>query len=289
VNDPEAPNMTLRHIALVSETTKVPAAALDVAAAALQTQVLRDVEPVWGVRATVDAFADLDHVPPTYYPMIVRDDIGVDAAGIHLDEDFTPYGLVMYSNRWTLTASHEILELLCDPFGNELRPAESLKQGQGIVEYLVEVCDPSEAVNFSYRINGVVVSDFYFPSFFDPVADPRASYSFTGAVRKPLEVREGGYLSWRNPVDSHWWQQTWFGTPQPSFHDLGVFDASQGTSFRDWLDLGIRRQRAESVNGEAEGTGEYDALVAAYALAVRDADASSARAKRLRDTIGRLG
>jgi hypothetical protein len=280
--------MTLRHIALVSETPQVPAASLDVAAAALQTQVLRDLEPAWGVRATVDAFADLDHVPPTYYPMIVRDDIGVDAAGIHLDQDFTPFGLVKFSNRWTLTASHEILELLCDPFGNELHPAPSLKQDQGLVEYLVEVCDPSEAVEFSYRINGVVVSDFYLPSFFDPVADPRASYSFTGAVRQPLEVREGGYLSWRNPVDSHWWQQVWFGTPAPQFRDLGVFDAANGESFRSWLDAGVRRERTESVTGAPDGSPGYDALVAAYALAVQQDEGSKARAQRLRDTIAKM-
>jgi hypothetical protein len=281
--------MTLRHVALVSETPQVPAAELDVAAAALQKQVLRDLEPVWGVRATVDAFAELDLVPPTYYPMIIQEDIGIDAAGIHLDEDFTPFGLVEFSNRWTLTASHEILELLCDPFGNELHPAESLKSDQGIVEYLVEVCDPSEAVEFSYRINGVVVSDFYFPNYFDPVADPRASYSFTGACRRPLEVRKGGYLSWRNPVDSHWWQQVWFGSAQPQFRDLGIFDAAQGTSFREWLDRGVRRERPESVTGEAEGTEAHDALVAAYALAVRDNEGSAARARRLRDSIAKLG
>jgi hypothetical protein len=280
--------MTLRHIALVSDTQNVPPAELDVAAAALQTQVLRDLEPAWGVRATVDAFADLDHVPPTYYPIIIQDDIGVDAAGIHLDEDFTPFGLVEFSNRWSLTASHEILELLCDPFGNELHPGESLEPNQGIVEYLVEVCDPSEAVEFSYRINGVVVSDFYFPSFFDPVADPRATYSFTGALRRPLEVRKGGYLSWRNPVDSRWWQQVWFGSAQPQFRDLGVFDAAQGASFRDWLDRGVRRERPESVTGETEGSEAHDSLVAAYALATRDGEASAARAQRVRDSIAAL-
>ena len=277
--------MTLRHIALVSETNLVPPAALDIVAAALQTQVLRDLGPAWDISATVDAFDSIDHVPITYYPMIIRDDLPVDAAGIHLDQDFTPFALLKVSNRWTLTASHEALEMLCDPFGNRLNPASSLKSDQGLVEYLVEVCDPSEAVAFSYRINGVVVSDFYLPSFFDPVANDRVNYSFTGACRRPLHVREGGYVSWRNPVDGHWWQQTWFGGPAPSFHDLGVFQAGVGESFRSWLDRKVFALHDEAVEGVPKGSSDHELLVAAYALAVREGEGPSARGRRLRDEI----
>jgi hypothetical protein len=277
--------MTLRQIALVSETDQVPPGALDTVAAALQTQVLRDLRPVWDEMATVDAFDSLDDVPVTYYPMIVRDELPVGAAGIHLDEDFTPFALVKFSNRWSLTASHEVCEMLVDPFGNRLNPGVSLKADQGIVEYLVEVCDPSEAVQFSYRINGIVVSDFYLPSFFDPVTNDRVVYSFTGACRKPLEVREGGYLSWRNPADSHWWQQTWFGGPAPQFRDLGVFDASAGESFRTWIDHKVFEDRPEAVEGVASETDDHLALVAAYALAVREGEGSSARARRLHADI----
>jgi hypothetical protein len=277
--------MTLRHVALVSETDRVPAEALDVVAAALQTQVLRDFGPMWGITATVDAFANLEQVPVTYYPIIVRDDIDVDAAGIHLDENFTPYALVQFSNRWTLTASHEALEMLCDPFGNLLHPSTSLKEGQGIVEYLVEVCDPSEAVPFSYQVDGVVVSDFYFPSFYDPVDNERVAHSFTGACRHPREVREGGYLSWRNPVDNHWWQQTWFGSAQPEIHDLGVFDASADVSFRTWLDGKVFEARKEAVQGAAPGSEDHTALVAAYAIATQESQGPLSRADRLHSEI----
>ena len=100
-----------------------------------------------------------------------------------------PYAVVQFSNRWTLTASHEALEMLCDPFGNLLHPSKSLTENQGTVEFLVEVCDPSEAVPFSYQIDGVVVSDFYYPSFYNPVENDRVVYSFTGACRHPREVQ----------------------------------------------------------------------------------------------------
>src|SRR5262249_16165419 len=66
------------------------------------------------------------------------------------------------------------------------------------VTYLVEVCDPSEAGENGYQVNGVLVSDFYTPNFFDPVAADGVRYSFTGAVEAPLTVLPGGYISWQD-------------------------------------------------------------------------------------------
>jgi hypothetical protein len=133
-----------------------------------------------------------------------------------------------------LTASHEVLEMLADPFGNRVIAGKSPKRGQGRVEFLVEVCDPSEAAEFGYTVNGLLVSDFYTPAYFDPVANTTVRYSFTGAITEPRQVLKGGYLSWRDPVSNHWWQERWFGTPKPTFHDLGVFTATR--SLREQVD-----------------------------------------------------
>jgi hypothetical protein len=75
-----------RFLALVSETARVSSLELARVAAALNKQATRDITPFWGVQAGVDAFINLEDVPPGYWPMIVRDDIGFPgAAGIHLD------------------------------------------------------------------------------------------------------------------------------------------------------------------------------------------------------------
>ena len=87
-------------------------------------------------------------------------------------------------------------------------------------EGLVEVCDPSEAVEFGYTVNGITMSDFYTPSYFDPVFAPGVRYSFTGAIREPRQVLAGGYLSWHEPITDHWWQLIFF-TDRPQFRDLG--------------------------------------------------------------------
>jgi hypothetical protein len=278
--------MRLQQIALVTESSRLPRAAMDSVAAALQVQVLRDLGPAWGITATVDAFDSVDAVPPTYYPMVVMDDLPVSAAGIHLDQDFTPFALVEFSNRWTLTASHEALEMLVDPFGNRFQTADSIKNDQGIVEYLVEVCDPSEAVANSYRINGVVVSDFYLPSFFEPVGVDGGRYSFTGAVKRPLQVVQGGYLSWRNPVTNDWWQQTWFDANGPAFRNLGPLSGQE--SPRRWLDRQIFEIHDQAVTGVPQHSEEHELLVAAYALAVRGSDSASGHARRLRHEIEAL-
>ena len=167
--------------------------------------------------------------------MIVRDDIGFPgAAGIHLDANKQPFALIQHSNSWSLTASHEAVEMMVDPFGDRLIAGPSLKEDQGRVEYLVEVADPSEAAEFGYTINGILMSDFYGPRFFDPMKADGTRYSFTGAITEPRQVLRGGYISWLEPRSEHWWQLLHFEA-EPEFRDLGRLDpASQ--SIRSFID-----------------------------------------------------
>ena len=197
----------IQHLALVSESSSVQMSDLLRVAAALQKQASRDVAPIWNISATVDAFAKLEDVPLGYWPMIVKDDIGqAGAAGIHLDNDRQPYALISSSSdldTWSLTASHECLEMLVDPYGDRLIAGDSPKAGQGRVSFLVEVCDPSEAAEFAYTCNGILVSDFYTPRYFDPLESPGVRYSFTGAITEPRQVLNGGYLSWVDSTTGH--------------------------------------------------------------------------------------
>jgi hypothetical protein len=226
--------MLTENLALVSEIEDHDPSDLARVAAALQRQVTRDFAPIWEVSATLDGFARLEDVPVGYWPMMIVPDVQ-GAAGIHLDKDGQPYALIEMSDSWSLTASHETLEMLADPFGNRLVPGRSLKRGQGRVEYLVEVCDPSEAAEFGYTVNDVLVSDFYTPRFFDPVRSVATRYSFTGALERPRQVLRGGYLSWHDPSSDHWWQQIWFGS-RKEYRDLGVFDSAKHGSLRSFID-----------------------------------------------------
>lgn len=239
----------LQQLALVSESSRVVLGDVMRVAAALQKQASRDLAPIWDISATVDAFEKLEDVQPGYWPMIVMDNIGFDAAGIHLDRDGQPFALITASSdldTWALTASHETLEMLVDPFGNRLVAGDSPMSGQGRVEFLVEVSDPSEAAEFGYSVNGILMSDFYTPRYFDPVVASGVRYSFTGPITEPRQVLRGGYLSWHDPVSDHWWQETWFGGSAPRFRDLGVLNASAG-SIRAQIDRITAKDTARSI------------------------------------------
>jgi hypothetical protein len=229
----------VRHVALVSESKRVKLPDLMRVAAALQKQASRDLGPIWEITATVDAFASLKDVPDGYWPMIIKDNIGTPgAAGVHMDKDGQPFALISSGkslDEWSLTASHEMCEMLVDPSGDRQETGDSPKPEQGRVSFLVEVCDPSEAADFAYSVNGILASDFYTPNYFDPTQASGVRYSFTGSITRPRQVLRGGYLSWKDATSGHWWQQTWFEDNQPKFRELGAADAKAG-SIRAFID-----------------------------------------------------
>ena len=134
----------LRQIALVSESDHISASDVAKVSAALQKQATRDLVQFWDLKATVDAFPKLEDVPIGYWPIIVMDDIHTSgAAGVHEDKNGQPFALVTASDQldsWSLTASHELIEMLVDPFGSRLIAGDSPKSDQGRVEILVEAC-----------------------------------------------------------------------------------------------------------------------------------------------------
>lgn len=278
--------MDLLHFALVSELAEIvlPFSEVTKVSAAIQKQIMRDVAPIWDITASVDAFQKLEDVPLGYWPIIVRDDIKYDGAeGIHLDDAGQPFSLVKMSKGWSLTASHEALEMLVDPYGDKLKQGQSPKDGQGKVMFLVEICDPSEAREYSYSVNGVVVSDFYTPQYFDPMVASGVRYSFTGAITKPRDVLPGGYLSWLDPVSDHWWQWLKFdGTDEGEFVNLGKQNAkAQGMSLRTAIDMATTKRYA--FLGKEEN---FAALVSAKAA--KNDQPSKAKAQLLRQQIDLL-
>lgn len=82
---------------------------------------------------------------------------------------------------WGVSATVAAFPLLEDvPVGPS--PADGTTQ----VQFLVEVCDPSDDAAFAYSIDGVLVSDFITPNFYDAVAANNIRYSFTGSIGGPV-------------------------------------------------------------------------------------------------------
>jgi hypothetical protein len=223
------------YVALVCETDSIPAREFTRVAAALDKQVTRDFGPIWGVPATVDPVFNLDDIPVGYWPIVLVDDIDESSGfGYHADHYGQPYALVALTDSWSLSASHECLEMLADPFGDRMVPGPSPKEGEGRVSFLVEVCEPPESHERTYTVNDVMVSDFITPAFYDPIPAPGVRYSFTGAIPGPREVLEGGYLSWRNHVNEHI-EQLFVRSGEKEFRDLGTLEGFAGSP-REFVD-----------------------------------------------------
>ncbi|MEI8368256.1 MAG: hypothetical protein WCJ31_07460 [Planctomycetia bacterium] len=275
------------HIAIVSEIpeSKLPFAEVANVSAALAKQVLRDFGPIWQIQATVDAFQSLDRVPPGYWPVIVKEKLDdPDAAGYHTDKNGNPFALVQFSRSWSLTASHEVLEMLADPFGNRVVSSVSPWDNKTRVEILVEVCDPSEDDAFSYNVNGVAVSDFYTPRYLDPVTAPGVRYGFTSGLTAAREVLKGGYISFHDLSDDHWYQVTWFHTKK-KLEDLGPLTAANGP-IRSQID----RLTAKRTNKLSAGLTSTNATVKRSLTQLESIDAGAgAKARMWRSQIKNLG
>jgi hypothetical protein len=278
------------NVALVSDTSVIDFSQVSIVAAALNKQVARDFGPLWQVDATVSAFDRLESVPVDYWPVIIRDDINEPgAAGYHTDDNGQPFSLVQADDGWTLTSSHEVLEMLADPFGNRTiagsPPPDSPKPVSEFdrVIYLVEVCDPPEADQFAYTVNGVKVSDFITAQYYDPNGTMGARYSFRGNIKGPHTVLEGGYVSFGNPVDNNWYQII-VVNGQTEVRDLGVIQSSTGRSLRELVDFAVRKSRKKEHYRFKPAMTKAMAASAGSPLAKTNA----ARAKTLRNYVEKL-
>ena len=141
-----------------------------------------------------------------------------------------------------------------------------------------------------YTANGVRVSDFYTPHYFDPSGSPRQKhqtqvYDFQGHISAPRQVLPGGYLSWRES-DGTWFQELFFGT-QPEFKSLGQFDKAFG-SLRAWIDAHTQQSRAQMLRAHVRSSNQVLTRLS------RDSDndlvgaATRARASRIRADVAAM-
>jgi len=237
--------MSVIQVGLVDQTGKIKDVLLQAAAAALNIQVNRDLSQFWNVQASVTYLPSASRIPAGVWPVFLVKSLPPGEGGFHLDKHNQPYAKVIAtpdSDDWTIDASHETLEMLVDPYGNRLQNSTSIEidgkkieDGTGEFAYLVEACDPCEADSYSYAIQGIAVSDFLTPHFYDPVKTPGTRYSFTGAIQAPRQILPGGYISWVNQEQGEMQQLLWVDPSKPPFiQDLEP--APKGMSLRVWVD-----------------------------------------------------
>ena len=193
--------MAQTKIAVMNQSTLVADSDVRHATEALQIQVHRDFCPAWGIDADL-SFIDRGQQPPKgYWWLVVLDN--ADQAGALGYHDLTDEGLplgkafagtdLQYGTAWTVTASHELLEMLGDPDINLTAFVEDSKTTGRLFAY--EVADACEADDYGYKIGDVLVSDFVFPTWFESFRAPKSTqFDFQKAITEPFTLLPGGYI-----------------------------------------------------------------------------------------------
>ncbi len=188
-------------VAIINASTVLSDDDVEAALPALQTQVHRDFYyPVWGVDADL-VFVGKGRTPPagSWWLAIMDNSDQADALGYHdITSEGLPLGKVFaatdqqYGLSWTVTASHELLEMLGDPDVN----LSSFVQTGGNTGtfYAYEVCDPCELDEQGYQIDGAKLSDFVYPSWFEGFRKPGSTqFDFMKRIDRPFKLLPGGY------------------------------------------------------------------------------------------------
>src|SRR6266568_6527393 len=202
------------QISVINESTVLTDADVTPVVGALQQQVTNDFRPAWGVDAELTMIPQGTPAPAGTWWLVILDDS--DQAGALGYHDLTPDGLpigkafaasdLKAGTSWTVTASHELLEMLADPNINLTVFIQDANTTGTLYAY--EVCDACEDDSFGYQINNVLVSDFVYPAWFESFRTKGATqFDRMNQIQNALQLLTGGYIGVFNVTDGSGWQQ----------------------------------------------------------------------------------
>jgi hypothetical protein len=267
------------QIVLVDQTHEIDPTLLHSVGIALDQQVTKDLPSVWaGISANVSSAPSLAAVPVGAWPIFLVKKLPPGEGGYHLDKNNQPFAKVIASagdESWTIDASHELVEMLVDPYGNRMHSSQAIKivgdgvvDAEGVFNYLVEACDPCEANNFAYSIGGIAVSDFITPNYYDASKTPGTSYSFKGNITRPRQLLEGGYISYVQP-DGSWNQILWVDPGPPVYKNPQIPENARSMRLEIHRAMGAQLDAAKhQQRRKASGwTADVKATAAAFSSA----------------------
>lgn len=203
------------QVCIINASTVVQDKEVAAAAPDLQTQLSRDFAPVWGIDAKL-TFVPAGQTPaPGSWWLVIMDNSDVAGAlGYHdVTDQGLPLGKVFAGTdklnnlSWTVTASHELLEMLADPEIN-LTVFDQPDARTGTL-YAYEVCDPCEDDAIAYKIGATLVSDFVYPAYFETSRPPGSTqFDRQQKLSAPVPaILAGGYLSSYRVNSGNGWRQ----------------------------------------------------------------------------------
>jgi len=189
---------------------------LQCAIRAVNRQITDDFEPYWSFGGKLRLEGRTSGRPDKRHFSEMRGDAVLylwdridakDALGYHDKNDAgIPYGVVLtelgLDECWTVTFSHEALELLGDPQCNLLVQGPDPRNRGRSVFHWFEMCDAVQ--DETYEIDGVKVSNFVLPQYFtlgEQVGSRNdfLGLSHSGKTLRSFGVNPGGYVGFVDP------------------------------------------------------------------------------------------
>jgi hypothetical protein len=202
------------QISVINESTVLADSDVTPVVAVLQKQVTNDFRPVWGTDAEL-VIVPKGTQPATgsWWLVLLDDSDQANALGYHdLTTEGLPIGKVFATSdlkagtSWTVTASHELLEMLGDPNINLTVFVQNNNTAGTLYAY--EVCDACEDDSLGYQIDNILVSDFVYPSWFEGFrAEGSTQFDRMNKIQSPLQLLAGGYIGIFTVNSGSGWQQ----------------------------------------------------------------------------------
>jgi len=206
-------------ISIINHTNgKISDEELQGAIRSINRQIREDFEPYWHLGAELRLEGRSGTKPSKQNIVDMRGDAVLylwdsvdvdDALGYHdMTNAGVPYGFVFtelakqLKEEWTVTLSHEALELIADAEVNLLVQGPHPADAKRTVFHWYEMCDAVQAE--TYEIDGVKVSNFLLPLYFTGGEEKGGRNDFLGRAYngKPLRsfgVNPGGYVGFFDP------------------------------------------------------------------------------------------
>ena len=208
-------------ISVVNRTNGlVPDSELQRVIRAINRQIQEDVSPHWNRTALLRLEGTLGGSPDPDNPRNLRgqgiiyvcqDVDQEDYLGYHdLNQRGIPFGFVFLDiaknleEEWSVTLSHEALEMLMDPEVNLLAKGPHPAHPEREVFHWYELCDAVQSE--TYEIDGVPVSNFVLPLYFTSTEEVSGRNDFLGTsdeegtTLRSFGINRGGYIGFYDPL-----------------------------------------------------------------------------------------
>lgn len=235
--------MSLPTMSVINFVDGLKDSTVQAAIRSVNRQVLEDFAPVWGtsysLRLHASQFKPTENIDKIKKErvrgesvMYLIDEAALPGAlGFHTRNTVNvPVGFVFVTDlndqdQWTITLSHEVLELIIDPTVNVLVPGPDPRNASNTVLHAYEVCDAVERT--SYAIDGIRVSNFITQSWFTPGDELGTRNDFLGVGVKSFDAIRNSHLAFYDLATNRW--ITYWGSQPPLAAATARLDANMYT------------------------------------------------------------